>query len=106
MNTAQPAPTPETDAAEYAQDFTKAMMESDFARKLERGRDEARHMLLVCRRGLAGACSGFIGASEVARRAISTIEKALKKGMTHSRRDLEHMLPRLTEGRRSRERRL
>lgn len=37
---------PETDAAEYEQDFTKAMMvESDFARKLEIERDSARELL-------------------------------------------------------------
>ncbi len=68
-----------------------------FKREAEKERDEARHMLLVCRRGMASACSGYIGASEVASRAISTIAKALKKGMAHSRADLEHMLPRLTD---------
>jgi len=46
-------------------------------------------------RDVLSACSGFISAMEVARKAVSAIRSALKKGMAHSRNDLANALPQL-----------
>lgn len=41
------------------------------------------------------ACYGFIGSMEITRKALKAIRSALSKGMQHSRKDLEALLPRL-----------
>ncbi len=41
------------------------------------------------------AYSGFIGAMEIARKALRSIRSALSRGMHHSRKDLETVLPAL-----------
>jgi hypothetical protein len=46
-------------------------------------------------RDVLSACSGFIGAMEISRRAIKTIKDALRQGMAHSRKHLEKLLPQL-----------
>lgn len=46
-------------------------------------------------RDVLRACSGFIGAMELNRKALKAIRDALKGGMAHSRKRLEDALPRL-----------
>lgn len=54
-----------------------------------------KERIVESRREILTACSGFIGAMEVSRRAIKAIRDALSGGMAHSRKSLEESLPRL-----------
>jgi len=64
------------------------VVHAEVAEKLERE-------LIDFQKGMFSACSGYIGATEVAGKAIVAMEQALKAGIAHSRRRMEESLPRL-----------
>lgn len=46
-------------------------------------------------KAVLSSASGFIGAMEIARKAIKVMKDALRQGMAHSRKSMEESLPRL-----------
>jgi len=74
-------PTPETDAASMAWYGNKDAVQGDFARQLERERDEARDQLArICKEGFGNDDTiGLEPADDYVLRQVAKMREALKK---------------------------